>query len=185
MRKTALIDVDGVVADFSLHTFNALPAIGITGVSWETITQQWDIMHTLGKQHQEAVEGHWAAKGWCSSLPVYEGSQEGVRALREVADVYFVTAQMTYAPHWMWERVQWLKEHFGANEEHIVFTLSKHLVVGDVLVDDKPSNVASWCKAHPTKQGVLWDQPFNRSAEVPTGAQRIGSWEKVLHLVSG
>lgn len=184
MRKTLLLDCDGVTADFALHTFNALPGLGVPPVTWEHFTRAWDIIEAVGTQHQEAIEAYWAAQGWCESIPLYAGAQEGVAALQEVADVYFVTTQMTHAPYWMWERMQWLKKHFAVDDRHVVFTLSKHLVLGDMLIDDKPSNVASWCKSHPTKQGVLWDQPFNRSAEVPVGATRIGSWERVLSLLS-
>ena len=183
MRKTVLVDVDGVLGDFHVHTLRGLPALGIHGVTWDQITRAWDIIGSVGHEHREAIESHWGTRGWCKDIPVYEGAKDGVRALREVADVYFVTAQMTHAPYWMWERVQWLKEHFDADDRHVVFTLSKHLVLGDVLVDDKLSNVTSWTKAHPAKQGVLWSQPFNRLDVLPPTVVRCRNWDEVLRLI--
>lgn len=181
-RPVALLDVDGVLADFHRPTLDFVEReFGVRHSLSDFPT--WDIIETVGRQHQPAIEAHWMTPGWCRDIPTYEGAVDGVGTLREVADVYFVTAQMTHSPYWMWERVQWLKEHFGADDKHVVFTLSKHLVRGDVLVDDKASNIAPWVAAHPDKQGVLWSQPFNRLETIPPRTLRCNVWGDVFRLL--
>lgn len=181
--RHVLLDVDGVLADFHKPTLEFLERR--FGLRYDLSSfPTWDIFATVGREYQPETERHWAEEGWCAAIPLYEGAVEGVRLLRDSgAEVFFVTAQMTHAPFWMWERVQWLKRHFDADDRHVVFTLSKHLVVGDVLVDDKPSNVASWTAAHPTRHAVLWDQPTNAGVETPPGAVRCGSWADVARMM--
>lgn len=174
----ALVDVDGVLADFHAHTFDFVET-ELGAVSPDAHTS-WDIIPALGRQYENAVLERWASEGWCRTIPVLEGAREGIAALREVADVYFVTAQMVHSPFWMWERMQWLKEHFAARDGHVVFTLSKYLVAGDVMVDDKPSNVDLWAKHHPTKKAILWDQPWNQDA---LGMRRARSWDDLLRKI--
>lgn len=182
MRRRVLLDVDGVLADFLSPSLAFLDHE--FGVKQDAQTfPSWDLFETIDRRYQEAMATHWAQPGWCRAIPVYGGAQEAVMALREVADVYFVTAQMLHAPYWMWERVQWLKEHFAADDRHIVLTLAKYLIVGDVFVDDKPANVNAWAAAHPEKQGVLWTQPYNTS-HTPTGnVMRCGSWRDLRTVV--
>ena len=178
-----LVDVDGVLADFTTPSLDFLRREFKVDHDPATFPT-WDLFETVDRRYLGAMETHWAQPGWCRAIPVFEGAQEAILALREVADVYFVTAQMLHAPYWMWERVQWLKEHFAAEDRHIVLTLAKYLIDGDVLVDDKASNVISWANAHPTKLGVLWTQPTNLT-HVPKGnVVRCGSWDEVSRLVS-
>ena len=184
MKKRVLLDVDGVLADFLPPSLDFLRQEH--GADHDPHTfPTWDLFETVDSRLRGAMETHWAQPGWCRSIPVMEGAQDGVRALREVAYVYFVTAQMIHAPYWMWERVQWLKEHFAAEDRHIVLTLAKYLIEGDVLVDDKPSNVCAWAAARPTKHGVLWTQPSNLGFDPVGNVVRLGSWQDVLRLVQG
>lgn len=180
--KRVLVDVDGVLADFHRHTLDFV--LAQFGRYFDPdVFPTWDMFETIGRDIQPEVEAHWAQPGWCNTIPVCAGAPEGIEALRGVAEVYFVTAQMTHSPYWMWERVQWLKRHFGADDRHVVFTLSKHLVVGDVLVDDKPANVIGWAAAHPQGLPVLWNHPANAFHTHLEREIRCGNWQELLGLV--
>jgi 5'(3')-deoxyribonucleotidase len=182
VKPRVLIDVDGVLANFLSPSLSFLDHEFGVKVDPHTFPT-WDLFETIDRRYLVAVETHWAQPGWCRAIPVYEGAQDAVMALREVADVYFVTAQMLHAPYWMWERVQWLKEHFSAEDRHIVLTLAKYLIEGDVLIDDKPANVRSWAAAHPEKQGVLWTQSYNLNHTASENVVRCGSWREVNAIV--
>ena len=135
--KQALVDVDGVLADFHKHTLDFLDHR--FGIQHDVANfPTWDLFATVDRKYQAETEAHWASPGWCATIPVYPGAVEGVAMLREVAEVYFVTAQMTHSPHWMWERVQWLKQNFGADDRHVVFTLSKHLSLIHISEPTRP-----------------------------------------------
>jgi 5'(3')-deoxyribonucleotidase len=114
---------------------------------------------------------------------VFPGAQEAVATLHKEAEVIFVTAAMSGNPHWMWERSQWLATHFNVTDRNIVFTWAKHVVTGDVFVDDKLSNIIEWHTEHGGHATpVLWDKPHNRS-EPPQGVVRTNSWDTVINLV--
>ncbi len=44
-------------------------------------------------------------------------------------------------------------------------TASKHLVVGDLLVDDSIDNVLAWNRAHGAERALLFDAPYNTNLD--------------------
>ena len=58
--------------------------------------------------------------------------------------------------HWIPERIEWLREHFGFGRKRIVFTEAKHVVLGDHFVDDHDRHVDAWRAAHPTGTAHRW-----------------------------
>ncbi len=56
---------------------------------------------------------------------------------------------------------------------------NKARFAGDVLVDDKPSNVMAWEAQHPDGIGVVWAQPYN----VDYPGLRVAGWEALIRLV--
>lgn len=179
--KRVLVDVDGVLADFVTSTLEELIEIGGPRMAYEDI-KTWDMFSCIPHAFHEGLLTAWRRPGFCAGLDLYPGVVEAIDSIRDVAEVVFVTAPMPDAPHWMWERNWWLKRHFGATERDVVFAVSKHLVVGDVLVDDKTSNVVSWTKHHPQGLGVLWTQPYNRH-DVGERLLHTDSWAEVESLV--
>lgn len=97
-----------------------------------------------------AHESEW----FYQTLPVIPGTRDAVARMRMSGnEVFFVTSPILTMRSWVYTRTQWLKKHFDATERDMVFTKSKHVVRGDVLVDDKPENVLEWAK---TDQGVAY-----------------------------
>jgi 5'(3')-deoxyribonucleotidase len=115
--------------------------------------------------------------GFTEGLGLLLGAASGVRDLAKECDVYFVTSPIHSSPTWAYERRKWLIKWFGHEQgSKVVFTSHKHLVAGDVLVDDKPGNLENWnhgCR-------VLWDAPYNREATI--NAHRTCEWSDVLRL---
>lgn len=181
MRRV-ILDVDGVSADFVTHTLHTLVALGGPQMHHDDI-HTWDIFGSIPREWEDRMVAEWHRPGWCAGIPLYEGAREAVVALREVAEVVFVTTAMEDAPHWMWERSRWLKQHLNAGARDIIFAASKKHIGADVFVDDKVSNVVEWHHAHPTSVAILWDQPYNRQESLPAGVQRTRSWEQVVQLV--
>jgi len=120
--------------------------------------------------------------GWCASLPVYPGAQEAVRELSARADVYIVTTAWHGSPTWCHDRTQWLHDHFGISRQNVIYAWAKHLVQGDIFVDDKPSNVREWCEHFPGGVGFVWNgwlEERNRDME----PLRTQDWGRVIKLV--
>lgn len=189
-RPVVLLDVDGVLANFIEASLRVLRAVGVSA-EHDDVTS-WHLEDSLGltnKQRGWLMEA-WSEPGFCSMIPPYAGAREGVDALREVADVYAVTAPMWSSPTWQGERTEWLVKHFAFDRKDVVSTHAKYLVAGDVLVDDKPETVAKWRqwgritgRGH-TGLGVLWDRPYNRNTPESVGLMRSASWSAVARLVT-
>lgn len=180
MSKLILcLDVDGVLADF------------VGGVLDEShrrtgrahLREEWRHWHwpeaTLGELFFDICRG----RGFCAGLAPFPEALEWVPRLREVADVRFVTSPMR-GEHWRPERQAWLQRHFGARPEDVTQVKDKHLVTGDVLVDDKADNVRKWKwgKLVGRRRGLLWDAHHNR-ADADLDSARVREWQDVYELV--
>ncbi len=175
-RKRILLDCDGILADFGTPALEALKFV--TGVqhAHDDITE-WDMMAALkvSKPHEEAAYQQMRRKGFCESIPVYRGAQEGVALLRRHFDVYVVTAPFK-GTYWAHERELWLRKHFDIVPEYIVSIDG----VGDALVEDKSSTLVTWSAAHPKGVPICWDRPYNRHDW--TGF-RTNDWNDVIKMV--
>lgn len=183
MRKRRLLcDVDGVWADFLATAFDILHKI--TGRRYAaTDLHDWDIFQTVPREHEDAFYDAWAVKGTCLSIPVIPGSHDGVKGLQERGDLYVVTSPMTSVETWTNERDRWLHKHFRIPQKHIVHTSAKFLVSGDVLIEDKPSNLVSWLEHNPEGIGILWSQPYNEKVDLGPRVHRARSWQDAFAIL--
>jgi 5'(3')-deoxyribonucleotidase len=174
-RKRILLDVDDVLGDFTTPFLQILSHH--TKRAW-TIDDfsSWDLFTAIPAEFRETVLGELEKPGWCRSIKPTEGSVEAVRELQSFCDVYVVTSPY-HTETWVYERTLWLREHFQIDFPHTVFTAAKYVVVGDVLVDDKPLNIEKWLEHHPHGTGMLWDYPHTRSESVGI---RVANWQEVI-----
>ena len=64
--------------------------------------------------------------------------------------------------------------------DHVIVTHNKHLIHGDVLVDDGPHNLTGG-----SYRKILFEAPHNRNVdESSIGAKRARTWEEVYELIS-
>ena len=179
-RPRVFLDVDGVLADFLTASIPILN--DLTGKTWvEGDFKTWDIFETVPKLFEQIFFDAVNKVGWCRSLPAYEAALIGVPPLVESTDLFIVTSPMNHVPTWTYEREGWLHEHFGIHHKRVVHTSAKFLCIGDVLVDDRPSNIEAWEAEHPGGLGLLWDQPYNRTS---TAGVRVSTWKQVQFVAS-
>jgi len=181
MRRRVLLDVDGVLADFSAGSRPEIERIlGRKAVDEDFL--RWDVTWCLKDDLQREEFGRAVdSPGFCAGLPVIPGSRDGVDSLRlDGHEVVFVTSHRMTSKTWVHERDRWLMEHFAADQRDIVHCHRKEFVRGNVLVDDRPKNVEVWGLHHPDGAAILWDQPYNRYAELEhPGIRRTASWDDV------
>lgn len=162
-RKTILLDVDGVLADFVAGFLALLESeLGIKATREQVA--HFDIGASLGlsREHSSQVKRALGSRvGFARELDIYPGAVEGVRLLEPIADVYIVTSPWNSNPTWMHDREHWLEKHFGIPHSRVIHTSAKYRVSGDVLVDDKTDTLGKWRDV----QGglpVQWETPHNR-----------------------
>lgn len=174
MRPLVLLDVDGVLANIVASVLDFVHECGGKRYREDHIVN-YDILACLPEPAhiKKAAWSRLKEPGACVRMQPFLDSFEGVRQLREIADVHIVTTPLDGAVTWMPERVEWLKTHYGFGLSDITFTHRKDLIDGQFLIDDKPENAARI-------GGLLWDASYNR--RVPHRA-RVSNWDQVLRIV--
>ncbi len=169
------MDVDEVLADFQTPALEVMSSV--TGLTYKPDDfTTWDIFGCLTEDQRLAVFKVLEQPGWCASLEVLPGSQEGIEELRSFCDVFPVTSPFHSAP-WVNERAAWLEKNFGWKRREIVHTGSKFRVIGDALVDDNPDHKTAWDEAHPGGLALLWH--IHNTRHMGYEDARVRSWPEV------
>lgn len=71
------------------------------------------------------------------------------------------------------DKLVWINDHFPQLSKHVTLTGKKHLIRGDVLIDDGMHNIKPWCGAHPKGLGLVVEQPWNVNEPIPSNAIRV------------
>lgn len=180
MKPTLLFDCDGVLCDFLGGLLAAVNRDRRTAFK-PVDCDRWDIGKAYGLEWSY-LNTICSRPGFCASLNPLPGAIDAVNHLRELADVYVVTSPFDMAPHWIWERAEWLFNHFGFDKDHVIHCNTKRLIWGDILVDDRAETVVEWCKRWRDSTGLLWDAPYNQGVGRPRNAHRTRVWQNVLAL---
>jgi 5'(3')-deoxyribonucleotidase len=174
MKPVVLLDVDGVLSDFVGGVVRAAKTYGHAPI---TPITTWDVFSHFDPPIGRVMKSlDVKGQGFCRDLEPLPGAIEAVRHLRKISDVYAVTTPWD-SLYWVHERTRWLHEHFGLPFAKQVHTAAKHLVSGDVFVDDKPSNVTAWIE---NQEGdcFLWGTDQNRGQ---LEHFRTTNWDAVVY----
>lgn len=183
MKPRVLLDCDGVLSDFTGGFLDLVNAEFGTNHQPADVTS-YDIAESLGwgaAHARRAYDMIRDAEGFASYLRFLPGSQDGVRELQRIADIYVVTSPWWSAPTWCNDRTNWLRSYFGIEADHIVHTSAKHICVGDFLVDDKTSTLVKWQAEHPRAVAVQWQTLHNRR-DAWTGPSTC-DWAELVAMV--
>lgn len=195
-RPIVLLDCDGPLADFTGAYLQAFEEETGLKATLEDVTG-WHIhscdffenaareMKIKPSELRKRCDAHVSRPGFCYAIRPYDYAISRVSRLQEMAEVIVVTSPWDSSPTWMHERTLWLKKHYGVPRTHVIHAAQKHLIWGDVFVDDKPEHVDAWHERwgvvsdRGRGRAVLFDMHHNRSLNHPLR----GSWEHVIaHL---
>lgn len=154
-KPVVLLDCDGILADFVTPVLDEVHRLTGSRYSLDDL-KTWEIFDTLpyGPEIKSACYARMKEPGACAALTLYPGAKEAVAKIKELADLYILTSPMR-SKTWAHERTDRLEKHFKISHDRVIHAHAKHLVVGDVFIDDKPSNVASWRAHHPNGWALL------------------------------
>lgn len=197
LNKVALIDSDGVLSGFVEGVYRLVREEAGTTLcdqdfspSWNFLSELPRVLEAKGVSKANVVTSQVLRRmeepGFCLSLPVLPGSVDAMKRLASKYQLYIATSPWWSFPHWMPERTRWIQQHYGLSASRIIHISDKHLLRGDLLVDDKPSTVRKWaaindCTNPAFSPALLWSTYFNQGDE-GTGLRRVGSWEEVFAL---
>jgi len=179
-RKTVLVDMDGVLANFEKGLIDrfkaAYPQRPIIPYRERTTFEVEEDYHGQDKERMKELR---KIPGFFLELEPIEGGVGALEEMAELADVRICTAPTTYYKNCVLEKYAWVERHLGSEwVRRIILTKDKTLVRGDYLIDDKPEITGSM---EPLWEQVYYDQPYNRGYN---GKKRLtwDNWREVLEL---
>ena len=173
MKKTILVDLDGICANFFmpwLEQYNELflPK-GKDPVKIEDITDL-DILKTknVNGNIYKIIDGK-TTPNFFRSLKPLDGAIDAIKKIKKEGHNVVICSAPSRDPYSWSDKVFWVKEHLGISSgKKIILTGNKKLVFGDVLIDDSPKNTAAWLEAHPN--GIVaqinWPWNYNSKAQI-------------------
>ena len=177
----ALIDQDGVVADFErglLDAFRAeypgAPFIELADRRAFYARDQY--AERFGPEWGEAINAITRREEFFLKLPAITGAVEALKEMGEAGhEVFLCTSPLTSARWCVPEKLAWVENHLGDDWLDRVIISKDKTLVGDplqrcVLVDDRP--VITGRAKRPPWTHVLFDAPYNQTARGP----RLSGW---------
>jgi 5'-nucleotidase len=171
MKKTILVDMDGVIVDiyprfFALHEKETGNRLSLENVA--------------GLLEAEAFPNQrkWVSSpGFFRSLPEMEGSREVLKKLSEKYDI-IVVSLATEFPNSLTDKQLWLHEHFPfISWRQIVFCGNKNIIKADIMIDDHPKNLDFF-----DGETLIFTQP-NNILILETRHRRVSSWYEIEELL--
>ena len=182
-KKRVLVDCDGVLADFLTAALHVINESERTCFKHEQVTA-FDICESLGVPHcWDTLRAACASPGFVLGLEQMPEAAWHIELLRDLADVFVVTSPMS-VPNWAYERGLWLERHFNFKKPSVVQTEAKHVILGDVLIDDKIENVESWAEHHPNGLGIIFQAGYNKTySSTLKNVVRASGWPETVKQV--
>lgn len=159
MRRTILVDMDMVLADFNASlTHRISQETDIEPIPLEAITTK-DLQDSYPVEHRDRIRAIYHSPGFFLNLQPVKGAIEAMGYLRERSELFICTAPLKVYDNCVLEKYRWVEEKLGLDMvRRVVMTRDKTLVIGDVLIDDR---IPAGSK-QPTWEHVLYDQPSNK-----------------------
>lgn len=177
-----LSDVDGVVADFVGLMLTTLQQVGGPHLTEEDVVT-YDLKQLpVPALHVAALHDVLREPGWCGSIAPYPDARAALTRYAQQHELVFVTAPFK-SRTWEWERRRWLEAVFARSSEiPVIMTDHKHIVSGDVFIEDNHHHLNRWMAEHPNGLGILIDRPVNRGCN--TLGHRVHDWDEVDALIT-
>jgi 5'-nucleotidase len=162
MTKRILVDMDSILADILTPWCHYLNEVHGESMTIDKVVS-WNMHENAPKAGLQAYD-ILKVEGFFRNLHVIPGAVEGVKSFVDAGhDVFVVTAAET--PTSFKEKAEWFHEHFPfLGKRRLVLMHEKHLLSGDVLIDDGPHNAEAYRAAHPKAYiASLW-YPYHLAA---------------------
>jgi len=172
-KVSIFLDMDGVLADTHHELLKRYNEEYGENIVKEDI-KEWDL-NKVTKPNTSIIK-YFEEPGFFRSVPVYKGAREAVKVIKSIRCVEMFIAS-TSTSNGFKDKEDWIQENFPEIQtKNIIFTSRKDVLMGDILVDDGLHNLEN------SKCGnlIIFDQPWNRTGNIPNRAMRIKSWEELV-----
>jgi 5'(3')-deoxyribonucleotidase len=169
-RLRKLYDVDGVLCDLVGGLCKLTPEIDPRQIT------AYDFEDCLPARIVDAWRNAMERPFFAVSLEPYPQAREQVETfLASGYEIVYVTKPYRPSTTWAFDRLEWLEKWMP--KAPVIMTGHKHMIRGDVLVEDHPGNLAEWLEHHPSGMGVLVDRPWNQA---PVPLEQLPNWHRSI-----
>lgn len=165
-----IIDMDGVLVDMLSSLVEQYNHEFAKSMTVADITQ-WklpDGMHEIFKR-----------PGFFRHLKPYDGAVEAIKTLGRNHRIVIATDCLGISCI-KEDKEVWLRAHIWPYIQGAEFTGEKHLIVGDLILDDGPHHLAAWPGLK-----VCMDRPYNRDAEADYRVHDMMEFVALVGKLSG
>jgi 5'(3')-deoxyribonucleotidase len=174
------LDMDGVLADL---TSGWIPYLNEMSGKNLTVNEvdMWGIEKVYDIPFSEARKPLHQPGFW-EGLPAYPGVSEFVETLDNMGHEVYIATSPFPSSVCAWGKKMWVKEHLPfLAPSRVILIHDKHLLRGDMLVDDKPENLVAF-------QGhrMLFNQPWNQTLNtgiMESWFTRVTTYSDILALL--
>lgn len=163
-KPIVLVDVDGVLADFDGAIANQLRELGMDTPN-PAVRDRHNILSVYPENYRGVIQDIIHSHNFFNNIELYDDALEGWGKLLSLDyRPVICTSPIPNHQRSIEAKKEWIRDrlvpHFGASVLSLAqITLDKHLVHGDILIDDRPrikyAEVALW-------RHVLFDCQYNR-----------------------
>lgn len=173
-KALTLVDMDGVLADWGAAYDQGLDGYGIAAANIPRHADQrsFDLFSGLSENEARLVREVMAYLDYYALKPL-PGAVNAVRSMLEYGhEVMICTSPWLSNADCIPDKIDWVLDHLGSGwEDRIIITKDKTIMLGDVLIDDKPNITGH---ATPTWTQVIFDQPYNQERQ---DLPRLLTWD--------
>ncbi len=172
MQRIA-IDMDEVTADTMAHylqLYNAEFKLNLTKEHFRGKR----LFEVIDRTHVPRSREYFQSAEFFADIPVMPDSQEIIRELMSVYEVFITTAAMD-VPNSFAAKFQWLQQHFPfLPVSNVVFCGDKSIVAADYMIDDDVRHLRRF-----RGEGILFTAPHNMHE---AGFRRVDDWQQIRDL---
>lgn len=180
IKKHLLVDIDGVIRDINTQMCIVYNKIFGTNIKDEDI-KVWDLEVTFPMPEDYGVKTakdlffRFYNKEIFLEAQPYPKAIETINELKEEGYyIHFVSAQ--HSPENKALAIEWLTRH-NVEFDAISLTDKKHLIKGDLILDDYPGNFEGFPA---TVTQVLLDRPYNHDYDAEYRIYELSQLKEVL-----
>lgn len=174
-QEIALIDCDGVLADFVGHILSYIES----SVTPDKI-ENWNLFSHLPSKDRKRASAALNDHLFWRTLPVLDGAPEGVKAIRDKGyHVVVMTSPWNGCPHWHEARLSWLQDQFQVSFSDVLVGHRKYMVDASFFLDDKPQNIEHYKRHFGHRRIYLMDHTYNKGC---TTGIRV-TWDTLPGLI--
>jgi len=172
IRKIALFDMDGTLADYDGQLLKDLQKIASP---IESPIDGFDI-HKGGGYLESRRHMITSQVGWWLKLKKFQLGFDILELCKSIGYEIVVLTKGPSTKYNAWsEKVEWCNKYLKEYIKGVTITNDKGLVYGKVLVDDFPDYIISWLNHRPRGLVIMPAHPFNESFEHPNVVRYDGT----------